>query len=176
MTEEIWKDICPEYQISNLGNVRSLFYWNGKKYVKRDIPKILIKSVSTTGYEKVKIRINGIKKDHKVHRLVAEAFLPKVEGKDFVNHIDGNKTNNMLLNLEWCTRSENMKHAYSNGLIHRTIIPKPIKKPQNKYHIPKEQFKNDILSGMRNVDVAKKYGCPRGLVGVRKYQILKGEY
>lgn len=51
-----------------------------------------------------------------VHRLVAKAFLEKPDGKDFVNHIDGVKQNNNASNLEWCTRSENMKHAYRHGL------------------------------------------------------------
>ena len=173
--EEVWKDISTDYQVSSLGNVRSLTLWNGHKYVRRDNPKILKQALSTTGYLKVKIRINGEKKDYKVHRLVAKAFIESVEGKEFVNHIDGDKTNNSVSNLEWCNRSENMKHAYRTGLIVRHKKPKPIKPPLNKYHIPKEQFKADILSGMRNVDVAKKYGCTRQLVGVRKYQIKRGE-
>lgn len=51
-----------------------------------------------------------------VHRMVAETFLDKEDGKDFVNHKDGNKKNNHVNNLEWCTRSENMQHAFENGL------------------------------------------------------------
>lgn len=176
MVEEVWKNISPDYQVSNLGNVRSLTLWNGHKYVKRDIPKNLKLDVSTTGYLKIKIRIDGIKKDYKVHRLVALAFIKPIQGKEFVNHIDGNKTNNEVSNLEWCTRSENMIHAYRTGLIVRHKKPKPIKPQRKRYHIPKEEFRADILSGMRNVDIARKYGCSRGLVGTRKHQIKKGLY
>ena len=53
----------------------------------------------------------------KIHRAVAENFLAKQEGKNIINHKDGNKKNNNILNLEWCTSRENMLHAYGNGLI-----------------------------------------------------------
>ena len=55
-------------------------------------------------------------KTRTVHRVIAKAFVKQPVGKDFVNHIDGNKSNNSVDNLEWCTRSENMKHAYGHGL------------------------------------------------------------
>jgi len=66
-------------------------------------------------------RLIGLTKNKKrtvvyVHRLVAEAFLPKVDGKDFVNHKDGNKANNDISNLEWVTKSENSKHSFEIGI------------------------------------------------------------
>ncbi len=68
------------------------------------------------GYQTVMLYKNKRGKNFYIHRLVAEAFLDVVDGKDFVNHIDGDKTNNSVDNLEWVTRSENMLHANAIGL------------------------------------------------------------
>jgi len=68
------------------------------------------------GYYKVSLSFNGITKNYSIHRLLALSFLHNPENKCDVNHIDGNKANNDLSNLEWATRSENVKHAFKNGL------------------------------------------------------------
>lgn len=123
---EIWKDVVGFeniYLISNLGNVKSLarkvakIQPNGDIYIHQIKDHILKGEIGKDGYKKVLLG-NGInyKKHFFIHRLIAEAFISKVEGKNIINHIDGNKANNKINNLEWCTYSENNKHAYDTGL------------------------------------------------------------
>lgn len=96
---EVWKDIPGYlgYQVSNYGRVRS--------------PRQVLKPREHThGYHRVSLSLNGKETDHYVHRLVADAFIPKVKGKTEVNHIDGDKANNCVENLEWADRSVNELH------------------------------------------------------------------
>lgn len=124
---EIWKDIKNYeglYQVSNLGNVRSLdrirkqFNHNGiatVKYKGRILKKQLQKR---TGYRTVTLYDNNRNgKIKSIHRLVAETFLDNPNDYPVINHKDGNKLNNNVNNLEWCTVSHNVKHAYSIGLV-----------------------------------------------------------
>ena len=111
---EIWKDISGydgKYQVSNFGNVRSFSKWkNGE---------LLRPGISKTGYYFVNlVRFGREKIDcHRVHRLVAKSFLENPNDLPEVNHIDGNKLNNRVENLEWCSRERNIQHAYGSGLI-----------------------------------------------------------
>lgn len=126
--KEIWKDIIIQvdgnifdftgiYQISNLGRVKSLprkiTYSDGRVYYYEGKIKVLIKH-KRDGYIYVRLNCNGNhlrKYFHcKVHRLVAEAFIPNPENKPCVDHIDTNKENNEVTNLRWSTLSENMRN------------------------------------------------------------------
>lgn len=116
--KEIWKNIkdYPNYQISNLGRVKALKFYSNihKKYYDREL--ILKEKINRFGYKFVGLSNKSGRKNKAVHRLVAEAFIPNQNDMPEVNHIDGNKQNNCVNNLEWCSRRENVLHSYKLGL------------------------------------------------------------
>lgn len=106
------------YEVSNYGRVKSC-----NRIVKsranstRTVKERLLKPWSNErGYKLVDLCVDSTKQSHRVHRLVCQAFLINHEGKSQVNHIDGDKTNNSLDNLEWSTIDENIAHAFKLGL------------------------------------------------------------
>lgn len=106
--QEIWKDIKYYeglYQVSNLGRVKSLI-----------TNKIKTQYNCNSGYLRVGLFKNYKRENALVHRLVAKTFIKNELNKKQVNHIDGNKSNNVVTNLEWVTPSENLIHAYKIGL------------------------------------------------------------
>lgn len=111
MCKEVWK-VIPEYKnfmASNLGRVKRKSYISKYgKYTRTLKEKIYSQSIVSNGYKRVSI----LDKNKLVHRLVASAFLDNVKNKPCVNHLDGDKTNNKLENLQWCTYSENERHSY----------------------------------------------------------------
>ena len=116
MEQEIWKDIEGyegKYQVSNYGNVRSLMYHNTKG-IKRI--SSLKPATDGKGYLRCALSKNNILTTFKVHRLVAQAFIPNPLNLPQVNHLNGDKQDNRVENLEWCTNSMNQKHAYKIGL------------------------------------------------------------
>ena len=138
MDKEIWKDIPGYeglYQVSNYGRVKSLkrkqYDINNKKTVFQNKEIILKQNECKKGYLSVKLQKDKIKKTITVHRLVLTTFCPNKNNikclpnedisslKDYklqINHIDTNKKNNKITNLEYCTNAYNRKHAIDNGL------------------------------------------------------------
>ena len=112
---EIWKDIIGFeglYQISNYGNVKSCKRYVNAKFGKRVVnEKLLSLGKDKDGYFMAILCQDGIKKTVKIHRLVANAFIDKIDDKEIVNHIDSNKSNNNLCNLEWVSSLENNCHS-----------------------------------------------------------------
>lgn len=76
----------------------------------------ILKGFNNKGYRRLSLNRNGIAIKYSIHRLVAAAFIPNIENKKEVNHINGIKDDNRVENLEWATQSENMQHGYKNGL------------------------------------------------------------
>lgn len=119
--EEIWKDIEGYeglYQVSNLGMVKSLSRYIKTKGGSNRLSKEKIMKISfdADGYKILSLSKFNKKSMHKLHRLLAIYFIPKIEGKDIVNHINGITDDNRIENLEWCNNRENTSHG-KNKLI-----------------------------------------------------------
>lgn len=123
--EEIWKDVKGYegiYQISTLGHIRSInrkhicVSRSGNKFSRPRTGREMRPGVSA-GYFRISLSAYGIYEHFYIHRLVAFAFIPNPENKPCVNHKDGDRMNNCVANLEWCTYAENSQHAVMVGLI-----------------------------------------------------------
>lgn len=104
---EIWKKVegFENYEVSNYGNVRNSKTKKEKKC-----------NLNTQGYLQTQLSKNNVRKNFRINRLVAITFIPNENNYTQVNHIDGNKLNNHVDNLEWCLPKENIRHAIENKL------------------------------------------------------------
>lgn len=140
----MWKTISEKYEASDSGHIRN-------KRSKR----VLHEFVGKDGY--LRTQFDG--KTRTVHRVIANAFVPCDPSREFVNHIDGNKKNNSANNLEWCTRSENVRHAYRHGL-----KPRPIGTKNSRCKLTNEQvefIKRNYIKGDKvhgAVALGKRFG------------------
>ncbi len=120
--DEVWKDI-PDYegyyQCSNMGRVRSLdrHYYNSRGRKRYHAGVIIRQNTDPQRYKQVGLHKNGVSKTFRVHVLVMLCFVGERQGDDVINHKDGDKDNNSVENLEYCSQSHNMYHAHSTGLI-----------------------------------------------------------
>lgn len=159
---EIWKDIEGFeglYQVSNEGRVRSLDHYANNHFIEG-----VMRTPSHTkdGYVKYRLVANGKDVTARVHRLVALAFIPNPENKETVNHIDGNKNNNHVSNLEWMDRHEQLNHAYKLGLkkpVHtnRKLTMEDAEEIRRTYKRQSKEF--------GTVALANKYGVTDVVIG-----------
>jgi len=154
MCDETWKPVVGYewyYEVSDEGNVRTVGrYINSRTF--RD-SRMLKKKITKNGYESVGLRKDGKTKRLGVHRLVAQAFIPNPFGKSEVNHIDGNKRNNAVSNLEWVSRSENMVHSVR---MHEAM--------GKKRKLTKDQIRLIRNDGRKHSEIAEEYGVSRSVI------------
>lgn len=113
--KEKWTPIedYPGYEISTLGRIRSF-----KRFKEG---RLLSPGKSANGYLNATLYRYFKRRTHSIHRMVAKSFIENPENKPHINHKDSDKTNNRVDNLEWCTPSENIIHAYDNGMIQKSF-------------------------------------------------------
>lgn len=142
---ETWKSVSgfDGYEISDRGRVRSFRRNNGQG-------RILKTETSDRGYKQVSLYKDGKQHQKSIHRLVAEAFIDNPEEKETVNHKDCDKTNNCVSNLEWMSKSENVRHAYDNGL--NENVKRRLGEGRSKTHPP-----------VRVIETGKIYQSQRAL-------------
>lgn len=127
MKFETWKPIKgfeDRYAISNLGRVKAIkrYMDSNKPNARKSImPERIMKSrhANKNKYQRIQLFDGSKHRDLLIHRLVAEAFVPNPDNKPYVDHLDGNKTNNVWTNLEFVTMAENNQRAYDTGLKRR---------------------------------------------------------
>lgn len=119
-----WKDVVGYegiYEVSDTGKVRTkegkATYSTRWKTERVWQQRTLRQKVSKDNSSRVSLWKDRKEKTWLVHRLVAKAFIPRVEGKNYINHIDGSRLNNHVSNLEWCDHKENNNHAFDNDLM-----------------------------------------------------------
>ena len=160
MEQEQWKPIQEfngEYEVSNLGRVRSMKRYYGV------VGRIMPQTIQRKGYYAVTFWMNNKAYCRKVHRLVIEAFTPNPDSLPCINHIDGNKLNNHVSNLEWCTYQANMQHAVHTGLTH------PHRWTDEERKQISERNKGQVVSNKQRQQISEALkGRPRPDVSARQ--------
>lgn len=166
--EEIWKVVKGyegRYQVSNLGNVKSLSRMvnSGNGVKSKLINEIILKpNITIHGYKIATLWIDGVSGHYSVHRLVATTFIPNPENKPMVNHINCIKTDNRVENLEWVTRQENVTHAVLNKLIPVGEKVGVSKLKQSDIDYIRDNFFRKSARCSNSTLLAKKFGVSSG--------------
>ena len=163
------------YEVSNFGNVRSVDRVvkhrkgvRAKGFDAHYRGKQLKKCVNSDGYEVVCVRIDGERKYRTVHRLVGQAFIPNPDNLPEINHIDFDKSNNKVSNLEWCTPQYNVTHTVKNG---RKAVLKgedaPRSKLKNKDVL---EIRKLLNQGVTQAELSRIFGVHKNII----WNISKG--
>lgn len=168
MTEEIWKPIILEnektdYEVSNKGRVKRLarvtIVWNRYQFTNRHLKEMIMTLCNDSDGYKILTILN---KTRRVHRLVAQAFIPNPENKGFVNHINSIRDDNNVNNLEWCTPKENNDHLIENN---RQVVSVGVRNKASKHS---EDFilkiKKLLDEGYNATEISKMLNTERYLV------------
>ena len=160
------KDYEESYEISSHGRIRSLkrivHCKNGRKLKIKE--SILEGTTDSCGYHRVNLCKKGINQSVSVHRLVALSFIKNIEGKPEVNHIDGNKKNNRIDNLEWCTHIENSVHAFKTGLMDDRVGENNVASKLKEADVV--EIKKLIKAGCTQKSIAGKYNVTSSTIGM----------
>lgn len=171
--EEIWVPVTgfESYcEVSNTGRVRTMdrvVYRNGKPRTLKG--KLLTILYDQDGYPRTQLMINKKRWVKNTHRIVATMFIPNPENKPCINHIDGNKTNNNVSNLEWCTVAENNQHAFDIG-----IKKNRVGEQCNFSKLTEKDVQEIWMIGknMTQKEIGKMYGvCDSTISQILKYKI-----
>lgn len=164
----------PRYAIGDKGTVKNIKTGN-----------VINPRKASNGYLRVGLRLGNVKyekpKTRSVHRLVAEAFLPKIIGKDYVNHKNLDKTDNDVANLEWCTAKENSQHVFHNDLTYANKCYENLDISHENAKQTIEVFRGDISLGIfkgkkevasyLGIDVKTVYNCLHGMKNRKGYKM-----
>ena len=150
--EEIYYQITdyPNYEVNINGGIRN-----------KETKKTLLPILNTTGYYKVSLFKDKKSKSCSIHRIVALTLIPNPHNLKEINHIDGDKSNNSVKNLEWCSRKDNAKHSYNLGL------QKAKRGKENPLHKPVEQYTLDnvfIKKWDCVMDIERELGIKNGAI------------
>lgn len=155
---EVWREVPGyegRYEVSDLGNIRS---WINRHGQRRTEPQILSHCPSPSGYHRAVLSLNGNVKTLRIHRLVALVFLGEPPSDDYqVNHINGIKTDNRVVNLEWATATQNIRHAIN-------VLGKHLGPTSEQSHMAKLnpsqviEIRSLLAEGLSLQDIAGRYG------------------